>query len=207
MIEHWNKGLQPPNIHDDRTELKKLEVIQACGYCLMERGEWTGPNSHWLINATSACDGCILRIASAHNGEWLLDALVDIAQRHQGEMVKLETPVPCELHLLCQEEQRCTGVAHWRASGYAECDEHIMQCVEWHPDSRETLVEALADIRERHLKTGASVRILVGDEAGKLGKVYNQAYGRPAPWHVRPDNWPDDCPGIAYKSDELDVML
>lgn len=205
MIRDWNEAPKPLSGVGDRTELKKLGVIQACGYCLMERSEWTGPNSHWLINDTSACDACIRRIASTRNGEWLLPALVDIADRHLLEMIKIE-PTRCEMGLLAQHEQ-CTGVAHWRASGFAECDEHIMQCVEWHPDSRETLVEALADIRERHLKIGARVRILMGEETGKLGTVYNHVPGLPASWHVRPDNWCSDCPGIAYQTDELDVML
>lgn len=178
--------------------LTRLNTPALCSGCCEKP-------AHWAVNDMPVCDACIRRIASERNGEWLLDALVDIADRHQGQMTKIE-PTRCEMGLLSQHEQ-CAGTAYWRASGYAECDEHIMQCVEWHPDSRETLTEALADIRERHLKTGSRVRILTGDERGNLGTVYNQAFGRPAPWHVRPDRWASDCPGIAYQSDELDVML
>lgn len=185
--------------------IRKLKETHHCGCCLTAEEKWTGPVAHWLVNGTSACDACIRRIASERNGEWLLDALVDIADRHLLEMTKIE-PTRCEMGLLSQHEQ-CAGVAHWRASGYAECDEHIMQCVEWHPDSRELLTEALADIRERRLAVGARVRILVGEEEGKLGTVYNHLPSRPAPWHVRPDDYDPDVPGIAFKADELDIII
>lgn len=141
--------LKPLDVVDNRTELEKLDKVQACGYCLMARGEWTGPVAHWLVNETSACDADILRIAKERNGEWLLPALVDIAERNVGQMVKLETPIPCELHLICQEEQKCAALAHWRASGFAECDECISQCLALHPDSYECLAPALADIQSR----------------------------------------------------------
>jgi len=69
------------------------------------------------------------------------------------------------------------------------------------------LEPALADIKERHLKEGSRVRIQYGDETGNLGTVYNIAWGRPALYHVRPDGWPEDVPGIAYKAEELDILL
>lgn len=188
-------------------QLLRLEAIYVCGYHAATFGEWGQPTAHWLVNETSACDDCILQIAREHNGEWLLDALVDIADRNQGQMVKLEIPVQCETGLLAQEEYLCSGLAHWRASGFAECDEHIIQCLEWHPDSRESLALALTDLRERYLKPGCRVRIQYGNEKGKLGRIYNDCPGRPARWHVRPDDWPGDVPGIAYKSEELDVLL
>lgn len=194
---------------DDRTELNKLDKVQACGYCPMTRSAWTGP-AWWLVNDTSACDACILLIAREHNGEWLLPALVDIADRHQGQMAKLETPIPCELHLLCQEEQRCMGLAHWRASGFAECDEHIVRCLELHPDSRECLTPALEDIRARHLRVGARVRMQYGQLAGKLGTVEEDVEGHPQPWWVRPDdrsNAPIPDHKIALKAEELDIIL
>lgn len=65
----------------------------------------------------------------------------------------------------------------------------------------------MAALKERDLKKGARVRIRMGDETAHLGTVYNVAWGRPAPYHVRPDGWPEGIPGIAYKSEELDVRL
>lgn len=152
-------------------------------------------------------DAEILRRANEHNNAALLPALLGIAERNQGQVTKLDTPVPCELHLLAQQEQRCASPAYWRVSGFAECDECLAQCLETHPDSRDWLAEALTDLRERHLTIGARVRIQYGDETGNLGTIYNHALGREAAWHVRPDGWPIDVPGIAYKTEELDVLL
>lgn len=194
------------HIVDNRTEPKKLDKVQACGYCLISRGAWTGP-AYWLVNDTSACDGCILYIASERNGEWLLPALVDIADRYQGQMTKLETPIPCEMHLLAQEEQRCTGLAHWRASGFAECDECIVNNLERHPDSREVLAPALDDIRERYLKVGARVRIqCASSEIGQLGTIYKPNKNDDA-WYVRSDRTSASEPGLLCLPEELDVLL
>ena len=146
---------------DDRRMLQKLSKAQACGYHFMTYGEWIGP-AHWLVNETSACDACILRIAKERNGEWLLPALVDIADRSQGQMVKLESPISCESHLLAQEEQQCTGLAYWRASGYAWCDECIMDCLERTPDNRTWLTPALEDIAQRK-ETGNADRATYAD--------------------------------------------
>lgn len=58
-------------------------------------------------------------------------------------------------------------------------------------------------LNQSQLHINGRVRILWGEQSGKLGTIYNCAYDRPAPWHVRPDDWPADVPGIAYKADEL----
>lgn len=148
----------------------------------------------WL-SQHGMCQGCYTAI------------MADVARSNVGQMVKLESPVPCESHLLAQEERQCTGQAYWLASGYAWCDKCIVDCLERTPDNRGWLKLALDDIKGRRLKEGARVRIQYGDETGHLGTVYNVAYGRPAPYHVRPDGWPQDVPGIAYKSEELDILL
>lgn len=127
-------------------------------------------------------------------------------------LVKLEKPVPCETWLDIYEPTRCQGTAYWASGATADemgrmCDKCLMGMLEILPDNREWFEPALADIRERHLKIGARVRIQMGEQTGKLGTVYNHLPSRPAPWHVRPDSWPEDVPGIAYKADELDVML
>lgn len=117
---------------------------------------------------------------------------------------KLSKPAACVLHLY--ESGEWTGPAWWVCNGSSLCDEHIIEMLERLPDNREWLAPALADIRERYLKVGARVRIQMGKQAGNLGTVYNHLPSRPAPWHVRPDGWLD-CAGVAYKADELDVLL
>lgn len=144
---------------------------------------------------------------------YIKDGVCSICERPAGQnhtcLINLETPGPCGMHELMQEPQRCTGLAYW-AGGVVltdMCDECIVNMLEKLPDNRDWLQPALADIRERHLHAGARVRIQMGDETGNLGTVYNHLPGRPAPWHVRPDGWPADEPGIAYKAEELDVLL
>ncbi len=55
---------------------------------------------------------------------------------------------------------------------------------------------------------GARVRIIAKDSNhnGCSGTIYNHLPSRPYPWHVRPDGWNTDEPGIAYKEDELELI-
>jgi len=119
---------------------------------------------------------------------------------------KLREPVPCEIHLQANEPQRCAGLAHWRLNGVATCDECIVNMLERLPDNREWLADVLTDIRERHLKIGARVRIQCIAEQGQLGTVYQRTLNETG-WYVRPDRRGDKQPGIACLSDELDVLL
>lgn len=41
---------------------------------------------------------------------------------------------------------------------------------------------------------------------GKMGTVYNYLPSRPAPYHVRPDGWPEHQAGIAYTREELELI-
>lgn len=118
--------------------------------------------------------------------------------------LKLPRPSVCGIH--AQGLGEFVGPAWWLLNGMAFCDECVMDMLSQLPDNREWLAEALADIRERRLKVGARVRILMGEEEGKLGTIYNHLPSRPAPWHVRPDGWLDNA-GIAFKADELDIII
>lgn len=124
-----------------------------------------------------------------------------------NELEKLPTPVECGVHMEFGEDQKCTETAYWRLGTVATCDECIVELLEQLPDNRAWLAPALADIRERHLKIGARVRIQMGEETGNLGTVYNHLPAMGAPWHVRPDGWAEDVPGVAYLAEELDVIL
>jgi hypothetical protein len=55
---------------------------------------------------------------------------------------------------------------------------------------------------------GARVRITApdSDHNGQCATVYNYLPSRPYPWHVRPDGWSEDEPGIAYGEDELELI-
>lgn len=177
--------LKPLNIIDDRT----IEQIRA------EGGErW--PNGYPYIK-DGVCCVCEAKVSP------------EDVPMHTC-LVHLDIPCACELHLLVQEPQKCTMLAHW-ASGIerltAMCDECIVNMLEGLPDNRDWLAPALTDLRARHLKIGARVRIQMGGETGNLGVVYNHVPGRRYSWHVRPDAWPADVPGIDYKADELDVLL
>jgi len=122
-------------------------------------------------------------------------------------LAKLPVPRKCEMDWDMEE---CSDMAIWgtgRETLTATCDKCIIAELESLPDNRMALEPALADIKERHLKEGSRVRIQYGDETGNLGTVYNIAWGRPALYHVRPDGWPEDVPGIAYKAEELDILL
>lgn len=174
--------LEPLNVVDDRTP----EQIR-------EDGDERWPDGRPYIKDGVCC---------------VCESPVENADLHTC-LVKLQTPCECEIHELVQEEQKCTGMAYW-AYGFdrltATCDECISNMLERLPDNREWLAPALADIRKRHLKIGARVRIQCLAERGQLGTVYKQWPGQDA-WYVRPDRRPADAPGIACEADELDVLL
>lgn len=143
---------------DERRELRKLKTCRLCFYHIMMHNQWNKP-ALWLVNRYSACDECILRIAREYNGEWLLPALTDIAQRHLGEIVKFETPIDCESHLLVQEDQYCTMFqAHWRIGGFAKCDYCITELLE-HQDNREWLTKVIDDLSSRYQKVPTTERL------------------------------------------------
>lgn len=119
---------------------------------------------------------------------------------------KLSKPHACAIHL--QESGVWIGPAWWVCNGSSLCDVCIVDMLERLSDNRAWLEPALADIRTRHLKVGARVRIqAAGQMRGELGTVYNYLPSRPCPWHVRPDMWAEGSPGIAYLAEELDVIL
>ncbi len=127
---------------------------------------------------------------------------------HHTCLVKLKEPVPCGMHELVQEPQKCTMLAYW-CGGHVltdMCDECIVNMLESLPDNRDWLEPALADIRERHLKIGARVRIQCVAGRGQLGTIYRQTHDKQG-WYVRVDRRPADNPGIVCVPDELDVML
>lgn len=57
-----------------------------------------------------------------------------------------------------------------------------------------------------NLHIGACVRILFGELAGEPSTIYNHLPSRLYPWHVRPNSWPADAPGIALRADEIEYL-
>lgn len=190
--------------------LVQLSEPVPCGtHLLVQEEQHCTGLAYWASGVeglTPLCDECIVGNCTPDNCEWFLLALVDIAERNAGRVIKFEIPVPCEIHLLAQKEQRCTGLASWRVSGFAECDECIVRCLEQHPDSRECLAAALEDIRKRHLKIGARVRLQCLFERGNLGVIEKPNWNGNA-WYVRVDRRGPDGPPIVCCPDELDVVL
>jgi len=45
-----------------------------------------------------------------------------------------------------------------------------------------------------------------GELHGQYGTIYGYIGGRPHPWQVRPNGWPEDVPGVALKTDELHLQ-
>lgn len=59
------------------------------------------------------------------------------------------------------------------------------------------------------LSIGMKVRILrplLDNSIEKQGTIYNYLPSRPWPWHVRPGNWAEAVPGIAFTEAELEPM-
>lgn len=123
-------------------------------------------------------------------------------------LVRMSEPGRCEIvHEMDEESaRRCTGIAYWSTVDVSLCDECITDMLEKLPDNRAWLEPALADIRARHLKIGARVRIQCIAERGQLGTVY-RAWHDQSSWYVRVDRRPADNPGIVCMPDELDVLL
>lgn len=175
--------LQPLNIVDDRTP----EQVRADG------DERLPDGSPYILRGV--CCVCGKNVAQE-------------AEKYPVHvcLVKLYKVQACGVHLMKTGEW--TGPAYWLADGTSICDKCIADMLERLPDNREWLEPALADIRARHLKIGARVRIqAAGQMRGELGTVYNYLPSRPWPWHVRPDIWAEGSPGVAYLADELDVIL
>lgn len=56
-------------------------------------------------------------------------------------------------------------------------------------------------------QVGDTVRIdRPGELHGQYGTIYGYIGGRPHPWQVRPNGWPEDVPGVALKTDELHLQ-
>jgi hypothetical protein len=55
------------------------------------------------------------------------------------------------------------------------------------------------------LRVGMSVEILIplDDGIAQRGIIYDYLPSRPWPYHVRPDGWEKDAPGIAFSADEI----
>jgi hypothetical protein len=57
------------------------------------------------------------------------------------------------------------------------------------------------------LKTGVRVRILKRlRDAASEGVIYRHMPGSIHPWHVRPDNYRKDEPGIAFAGSEIEAI-
>lgn len=176
--------LQPLDIIDDRT----IEQIRADG---CER--W--PDGRPYIN------NGVRSVCGANVEQELNHYPVHVC------LVKLETPEPCKVHLLAQEEQQCAGLAHWTLGNTAMCDKCVLALLEQTPDNREWLAPALADIRQRYLRVGARVRIQAMYERGQLGTICARSRWSDDAWYVRSDRRPATSAGILCLTDELDVIL
>lgn len=172
--------------------------------------------AHWAVNGEPVCDEHIEGMADLNgdNEAFLQPALRAIRTgipRYFALLAESLQAIAGELEIEIADihEIECAGsldgkgwTMHINNERFAE----VRPGWDWRGKLEVCFSAWYSDFTYLLLQVGSRVRILVGDYAGQLGTVYNHLPSRPAPWHVRPDLWPQDEPGIAYTVDELEVI-